>query len=340
MIVKVRKVRDDAKLPERASNFAVGYDVFASRVLDKVTKEVTGGLPIPIPSEGSALIGIGTQFAIPWLWQCEVRPRSGLASKYDIELSNSPGTIDPDFRGEAGILLRNRGEKPFVIEKDMRIAQLIFSEVKIPVLELTTELPLTVRGAGSFGSTGLFGIREGTEEYWREIREKDKFYMKVALAVSERSNCVRGVKKDKDGQYLRDKNGHFIGQTRKFGCVIVKDDNIISMGYNAQHKGSPLCSEVGCLRDAENIPSGTRLERCRAIHAEWWALTNLLVSGTGVSTRGATMYLTAEPCEICAKLISQAEIETMVLLEGTYPTNGTKILREAGVNIRYIKLPN
>ena len=337
MNIKVRKVRDDAILPERASNLAVGYDVFAYRVLDKFSKEPIEELPVEILPGESVLIGIGVQFAIPWPWQCEVRPRSGLASQYDIELANSPGTIDPDFRGEAGVLLRNRGNKPFIVEKDMRVAQLIFSEVNIPVLEETKELLPTIRGAGGFGSTGLFEIKEGTKEYWREIEKNDQFYMRVALAVAERSNCVRGVKRDAKGNYLKDEKGNFIGQTRKFGCVIVKTGNIISMGYNAQHKGSPLCSEVGCLREAENIPSGTRLERCRAMHAEWWALSNLVASGVGVSTKGATMYLNSEPCEVCAKLIAQTELETIVLLEGAYPTNGTKIVKEAGIDIRYVE---
>lgn len=255
---------------------------------------------------------------MPWSVDCEVRPRSGLASKYDIELSNSPGTIDPDFRGEAAILLRNRSKtKAFIVEERMRIAQLIFKKVEIPVLEEVDELPETIRGAGGFGSTGLFSIKEGTDLYWQEIRKKDIFYMRVVLAIAERSTCLR--------------------PKRKFGCVIEKDDNIISMGFNAQYKNSPLCSGVGCLREAENIPTGTKIERCRAIHAEWWALTNLAVSG-GVSTKGATIYLNAEPCEICAKLIAQTEIETMVLLKSVYSTNGTQILRNAGINIRYIEI--
>lgn len=199
MDVKINKVRQDARIPERASNYAVGYDVFASRILDKITKEVTGDLPIEIAPGESALIGIGVRFAVPWPLQCEVRPRSGLASRYDIELSNSPGTIDPDFRGEAGILLRNRGKKSFTVEKDMRIAQLVFSKVEIPVFEEVKELSETIRGVGGFGSTGLLCIKEGTEEYLREIQKRDAFYMGVVVSVAKRSNCVRGAGKDEKG---------------------------------------------------------------------------------------------------------------------------------------------
>jgi len=336
--IKIRKVRPDAIIPARASNGAVGYDVYASRVLDKGTKKPLCDLPITIAPGNSVLIGIGVQFAIPWPWQCEVRPRSGLANKFDIELSNSPGTIDPDFRGEAGVLLRNRGVNPFTVEKDMRVAQLVFSETLIPVFEESEELPPSRRGAGGFGSTGLFSITEGTEAYFEEIRQNDVFFMEIAVAASKKSNCVRGCKRGPGGRFRRDKKGLLTGQTRRFGCVIVKNNNVISMGYNAQHDGSALCSEVGCLRDKENIPSGTKIERCRAVHAEWWAIANLAKSGVGVSTVGATIYLTAEPCEVCAKLIAQLGIETMVLLKGAYPQNGTPLLREAGIGIRYVKL--
>lgn len=156
--IEAKKVREDSILPQRATEGAIGFDAFASRVLDKMTKEEIGELPVEIPPGGSVLIGIGVRIAIPPYWQCEVRPRSGLASRYDIELSNSPGTIDPDFRGEAGVLLRNRGEESFTVKPNMRIAQLIFSKVEIPEINEVNELSPTVRGEGGFGSTGLMKI--------------------------------------------------------------------------------------------------------------------------------------------------------------------------------------
>ena len=336
MNIKVKKIREDAQIPIRASDGAIGYDVFASRVLNKITKEVAGDFPVEIPAGESILIGIGVQLAVPWPFQAEVRPRSGIATKYDVELSNSPGTIDPDFRGEAGVLLRNRGTKPFRVERNMRVAQLIFSRVEVPVLEQAEELPATRRGPLGFGSTGNFGLGFGTEEYDKQIRKMDRYYMKVVLAAAERSVCVRGVKKI-DGEYERDAEGNLAGQTRKFGCVIVRDDNIIAQGFNDQYPGSPKCMEVGCLREELGIPSGTKIETCRAMHAEWWALTNLARSGGG-NTSGATIYVNTEPCEVCAKIIAGTGIETVVMLEGIYPTNGIAILREAGINIRYVQL--
>ncbi len=217
MNVKVRRIREDSEIPKRASNGAIGYDVYASVILDKMTREVIGSFPVTINPGESVLIGIGVQFAIPWPWQCEVRPRSGLASKYDIELSNSPGTIDPDFRGEAGVLLRNRGKEPFTITEGMRVAQLIFSDVKVPVLEEVEELPKTLRGAGGFGSTGLFEIQEGTKEYHEKIAEQDKYYMNIAVLTSEYS-------------------------FRKAACVIVKDGKIVSIG-----KQTEICAVMQAL---------------------------------------------------------------------------------------------
>lgn len=337
MIVPYIKIRPDAKAPVRASDGAIGYDVFASRVLDKHTKKVIRKLPVIIPGGGSVLIGIGVIMANPWPIDCQVRPRSGLASKFDIELSNSPGTIDPDFRGEAGVLLRNRSDKPFEVLPDMRIAQLIFSKVEIPVLQETDRLPETRRGSGGFGSTGLMGVGMGTDVYSDYIRKMDRYYMKVVLAVAERSTCIRGVKKVR-GILQRDKKGNYINQTRKFGCVIVQNDNIVAHGFNDQYPGSPKCAEVGCLRDELKIQSGTQIEKCRAMHAEWWAFTNAGATDNPHTLKGSTVYVNAEPCEICAKLISGYRVDTVVLLKGIYPANGIKILQEGGVNIRYVEI--
>jgi deoxyuridine 5'-triphosphate nucleotidohydrolase len=338
MLIKIQKITPEAKIPARASNRAVGYDVWALRILDKDTKNPIANFPYTIEAGESALIGIGIRFAVPWPIQCEVRPRSGLANRFDMELSNSPGTIDPDFRGEAGILLRNRGKKSFTIKSGMRVAQLIFSKVEIPVFEEADELPESVRGVGGFGSTGLLGIQEGDEIYRREIEKMDQFYMRMAIAASERSNCIRGAKRNSDGNLKKDGHGNLIGLTRRFGCVIVKDDNIISFGFNAQYLGSKLCEKVGCLRDTLKIPSGTQLEKCRATHAEEMAFSKLAVSGIAVSTKGATLYVNSSPCELCAKSIAEKQIETVVILRGVYPEDGLNILKEAGVNIRFLTL--
>ncbi|MEK7167590.1 MAG: dUTP diphosphatase [Patescibacteria group bacterium] len=305
-------------------------------VLDPTSKECISELPFVLEPGERALFGIGIQFATPWPIECQVRPRSGLSSKYGIDLGNSPGTVDPDFRGNIGVLLYNRGNKMYTINKGDRIAQLVFSEVRIPTFEEVDELPPTRRGIGGFGSTGTNIILEGTEDYDREVRQWDRFYMNMAIGASDLSNCARGCRKGEGGEYLRDDSGRLIGQTRKFGCVIVKDANIVSFGYNAMAEGQPLCSEVGCLRDEKKIPSGTQIEICRAVHAEQMAVQKMLRSGVGTPTEGAIMYVTAEPCLICAILISGLGLETLVVLEGVYPTNGLEIVKKSGISVRYV----
>jgi dUTP pyrophosphatase len=335
--IPVQKMDPEAKLPARASNGAVGFDCFALRLLRKSKDKVKiGKLPYVLKPGKRIQVGTGLKMVLPLQFQCEIRPRSGLARDSGITLANSPGTLDPDYRGELGVLLVNHGKKNFKIEKGMRIAQLIFSKVQLPNLEVVTTLPASIRGTGGFGSTGLYEIPEGTTAYDLEIMKQDIFFMRIANDAAYLSNCVRGCPKGPDGRFQRDDKGRLIGQTRQFGCVIVKDTNILAYGFNAQVRSQQLCSEVGCLRDTEKIPSGTRIERCRAIHAEEMAFNKLHISG-GASTKGATVYVTAEPCEICAKTIAESGVDTLVVFEGVYPTNGIQIIRDAGLNIRFVK---
>ncbi len=108
----------------------------------------------------TVLGGIGFVTAMPsgvFYW---VTPRSGLAAKYHIQVTNAPGTIDPDYRGEAGVSILNGGEKPFLLRRGMRIAQILFQRAEFPIFEMTKRwesLSKTERGAGGFGSTGLRG---------------------------------------------------------------------------------------------------------------------------------------------------------------------------------------
>jgi len=153
--IQFQKVREDAIVPQRASEGAVGYDVYASRFLDKTTRESIGDLPMEILPNSTAIIGIGIRMAIPFPYECQVRPRGGLSLKYNISLPNSPGTVDPDFRGEVAVIIRNLSEEKFVVEKNMKIAQLIFAKVEIPEFEEVKELSETKRGKDGFGSTGI-----------------------------------------------------------------------------------------------------------------------------------------------------------------------------------------
>jgi dUTP pyrophosphatase len=93
--------------------------------------------------------------AIPDGFEVQIRPRSGLALKHGITLPNSPGTIDSDYRGEVKVPLINLGQEPFVIERGMRIAQMVIAPVVQGDFAEVADLDETERGAGGFGSTGV-----------------------------------------------------------------------------------------------------------------------------------------------------------------------------------------
>jgi dUTP pyrophosphatase len=110
--------------------------------------------PVVLAPMQRALIPAGFAMAFPAGWECQVRPRSGLAAKHGITCLNTPGTIDSDYRGEVKVLLINLGSEPFTITRGERIAQLLFAPVPAVTLIEVDELSATVRGTGGFGSSG------------------------------------------------------------------------------------------------------------------------------------------------------------------------------------------
>lgn len=109
---------------------------------------------IILPPGESGMIPTGICMAIPAGYEAQVRPRSGLAAKFGITCLNAPGTIDWDYRGEVKVILINHGKEDFVIERGMRIAQLIIAPVTQATFATVSSLSDTDRGQGGFGSTG------------------------------------------------------------------------------------------------------------------------------------------------------------------------------------------
>lgn len=135
------------------SNHALpAYETSASAGLD-VRANITESIELK-PLE-RALVKTGLFLEIPVGYECQVRPRSGLAYKNGVSVLNSPGTIDADYRGEVGVILINMSNEPFVIENGERIAQLVFAKVEQADWLEVNELSTTDRGAGGFGSTGV-----------------------------------------------------------------------------------------------------------------------------------------------------------------------------------------
>jgi dUTP pyrophosphatase len=113
------------------------------------------GEPVTIPPGERRFVTTGLAVEIPFGYEGQVRPRSGLALRHGIGIVNAPGTIDSDYRGEIGIVLVNFGAEPFVVEPLARIAQLVIAPVVRAELEVVEALDSTGRGAGGYGSTGV-----------------------------------------------------------------------------------------------------------------------------------------------------------------------------------------
>ena len=110
--------------------------------------------PISLAPLSRILVPTGLFLAIPNNWEAQIRPRSGLAIKQGITCLNTPGTIDADYRGEIKVILINLSEEMFVIEKGLRIAQMVVCPIIQAEFEEVNELNETIRGTGGFGSTG------------------------------------------------------------------------------------------------------------------------------------------------------------------------------------------
>lgn len=145
--IRVLLLRGGAdRLPAYQTDGSAGMDLSA---------DVDG--EIVIPPMGRAKIPTGIALSMPPGVEGQVRPRSGLAIRHGVTCLNSPGTIDPDYRGEVCVILVNFGEEPFSVRRGDRIAQIVFSRTLRARLEIVTELEGTPRGAGGFGHTGTQG---------------------------------------------------------------------------------------------------------------------------------------------------------------------------------------
>lgn len=111
--------------------------------------------PVTVPRGEIALVPTGIAIEVPEGFEMQVRPRSGLAAKHGITLPNSPATIDSDYRGEVRVILQNLGAEAFVIERGMRIAQMVLQRVPRVEWVETAELTATSRESGGFGHTGV-----------------------------------------------------------------------------------------------------------------------------------------------------------------------------------------
>ena len=134
------------ELPSYETTGAAGMDLRAA---------VDAGETMTLRPGERALVPTGFIFEVPFGYEAQIRPRSGLAIKNGITCLNSPGTVDSDYRGEVKVILANLGQDDFVVERGMRIAQMVVAPVtQVTVVEVM-ETSQTARGVGGFGSTGV-----------------------------------------------------------------------------------------------------------------------------------------------------------------------------------------
>lgn len=143
-ILKIKKVREDAKVPNRATSGSAGLDLCAA--IDE---------PVTLDGGATAVIPTGIAVALPSAeYGAFVFPRSGIAVKHGIGLLNSVGVIDSDYRGEIMVGVINQISTPYTIQPGERIAQMVIMPVSMMPVEEVSDLDETERGAGGFGSTG------------------------------------------------------------------------------------------------------------------------------------------------------------------------------------------
>ncbi|WP_425479284.1 dUTP diphosphatase [Hoeflea halophila] len=129
------------------------YETEGSAGLD-LRAAVGEGESLEVAPGGRFAVPTGLVMQIPQGFEGQVRPRSGLALKHGITCLNTPGTIDSDYRGEVKVILANLGTEPFVVNRGMRIAQLVIAPVVQARISLRDAVDETIRGDGGFGSTG------------------------------------------------------------------------------------------------------------------------------------------------------------------------------------------
>lgn len=147
MNIKIKKLEHSVDLlPSYATEHSAGMDLVAANIE-----------PITIKSQEVKLVPTGICIALPSHLEAQIRPRSGLALKHGVTVLNSPGTIDADYRGEIKVILINHHPKEdFVIERGMKIAQMVIARYEQILWDEVNSLDETSRGSGGFGSTGKF----------------------------------------------------------------------------------------------------------------------------------------------------------------------------------------
>lgn len=143
MKIQITRLKQEATLPQYQTTGAAAMDLHAC-----VEESLELG-----PLE-RAIVPTGFAIALPQGYEAQIRARSGMVAKHGVSVANGPGTIDSDYRGEVGVILVNLSNQPFVVEPDMRIAQMVIAKYESAEWQEVGALDETQRGKGGYGSTG------------------------------------------------------------------------------------------------------------------------------------------------------------------------------------------
>ena len=141
--ILIKRLSKEVPLPKYETKGASGMDLSAN-----ISSSIN------IDPGNKEIIPTGLAVSVPEGFEIQIRPRSGLAAKYNVTVLNTPGTIDADYRGELKVILINLGQETFRVDKGFRIAQMVLSPVIKAELQEVDNLNDTERGKGGFGSTG------------------------------------------------------------------------------------------------------------------------------------------------------------------------------------------
>ena len=141
----------------------------------------------------------------------------------------------------------------------------------------------------------------------------DEYFLELVGIVSKRSTCTR----------------------RHVGAVIVKDKRVLATGYNGAPHGLRHCEDIGCIREKNNVPSGERHELCRGIHAEMNAI--IQAATYGISLKDAYIYVSHQPCSLCAKMIINCQMKKIIIKEGYPDALALELIEEAGIELIILK---
>lgn len=190
VMLEVMRLSPQAILPQRCSEHAAGYDLAAP-------------CEYSVPPRGRETIMLDLGMAIPAGYYGRIAPRSSLASKHHIDVGG--GVIDPDYRGNVGVILFNHGDTAFVVAAGQRVAQLIIERIATPSICEVTTLPATVRGSGGFGSTGRFAPPAATlRPFVGEASPDERVAEDISEAASRVSGIARSIEEDRMRQCVGD----------------------------------------------------------------------------------------------------------------------------------------